>query len=256
MAAVYACRGPLDEDLVLKVSPPIANSAVEARALTHWAGRGAANLLAWDDEDGALLLERIRPGTALFEGDRSSAALAGSDERAVAAAAGALAAMQAVPAPPTGRFPSFEARLRWFLDFAAIEAEPDATGTPMLGLLERCARTLDASKDRQTLAHGDFLAKNLLLAAGGSYVAIDPLPYIGDPCSDIGHFSAYHSPVASVVPRARALAQATGNDPNRASQWAAIWMIGEACETWRDDSDDLQAWVTGAECGALLAAIR
>ncbi len=223
--------------------------------MAHWDGRGAAKLVSWDDEDGALLLERIRPGSLLFEPDRSATALPGSDERAVAAAARALAAMQAVPAPSKGQFPSFEAKLRWFLDFAAVEAEPDAAGTPMLGLLERCARALDASKERETLAHGDFLAKNLLLEADGSYVAIDPLPYMGDPCSDIGHFSAYHSPVASVITRAQAIALATGNDPKRASQWAAIWMIGEACETWREDSNELQAWVKGEQCAALLGAL-
>jgi streptomycin 6-kinase len=124
----------------------------------------------------------------------------------------------------------------------------------MLPLLQRCARTLDTSAKHKTLCHGDFLAKNLLLGAGGRYVAVDPLPFIGDPCSDIGHFSSYHSPVATVIQRARTIAEATGNDPERAAQWAAVWTIGEACETWREDSDDLQAWVVGEECQTLLRA--
>ena len=46
------------------------------------------------------------------------------------------------------------------------------------------------------------------------------------------------------------------NDPSRAAQWAAVWMVGEACETWREDSDDVQAWVRGDECQALLASCR
>ena len=99
------------------------------------------------------------------------------------------------------------------------------------------------------------MAKNLLLAADGSYVAVDPLAYVGDTCADIGHFSSYHSPVSTVIPRARAIADATGNDPDRSAQWAAVWMIGEACETWREDSDDLQAWVQGETCRRLLESI-
>ena len=252
IGAVHGCRGANGEDLVLKLSPPFANPADEARALAHWGGKGAAKLVAWDEEAGALLLERIRPGTFLMERDRSVV----DDELAVRAAAGALAAMQAVPPPPADTFPSFEEKRRWWLAWNEVNGEPGAAGTPMLPLFERCARILDASAKRKTLAHGDFVAKNLLLRDDGSYVAVDPLPYIGDPCADIGHFSSYHSPVATVIPRARAIAEATGNDPDRAAQWAALWMIGEACETWREDSDDLQAWVQSAECQALLDSIE
>jgi hypothetical protein len=124
----------------------------------------------------------------------------------------------------------------------------------MLPLFEHCALRLDASAKRKTLAHGDFVAKNLLLGPDGRHVAVDPLPYIGDPCSDAGQFSAYHSPVGTVIPRACAIAEATGNDPDCAAPWAAVWMVFQACETWRDDSDDVQAWVVGDECRRLLHA--
>lgn len=251
LAAVYGCTGPRREDLVLKISPPLANPPLEARALAHWGGNGAARLLAWDESAGALLLERIRPGTLLMDQDRSVT----DDELAVRAATWALASMQSVPAPPVGRFPSFDDKFRWWLDYTRAYGEPEAAGTAMLPLMERSARALDASAPNKTLAHGDFLAKNLLLRNDGRYVAVDPLPYIGDPASDCGHFSAYHSPVATVIPRARAIAKATGNDPDRAAQWAAVWTIGEACETWREDSDDLEAWVHGNECHAILASI-
>lgn len=250
LAAVYGCTGRHGEDLVLKLSPPLANPAIEARALDHWRGNGAAKLVAWDESAGALLLERIRPGSLLMDQDRSVT----DDELAVRAASWALAAMQSVPPPAVGSFPSFEEKFRWWLDYTRAYGEADAAGTAMLPLMERAARALDASARYRTLAHGDFLAKNLLLRGDGRYVAVDPLPYSGDPASDCGHFSAYHSPVATVIPRARAIAEATGNDPDRAAQWAAIWTVGEACETWREDSDELQAWVAGDECQELLAS--
>jgi hypothetical protein len=34
---------------------------------------------------------------------------------------------------------------------------------------------------------------------------------------------------------------ATGKQAGRAAQWAAVWMVFQACETWRDESDDVQA---------------
>jgi streptomycin 6-kinase len=247
---VRGCTGRDGEDLVLKVSPPHAHPSNEANALAHWGGRGAARLVAWDGELGALLLERIRPGTFLMERDRSVT----DDVLAVTAASIALATLQAVAAPPAGSFPSFEEKLRWWLDYAAVHAETDAVGTAMLPLFERCALRLDASAKRVTLAHGDFVAKNLLLGPDGGYVAVDPLPYIGDVCSDAGQFSAYHSPAGTVIPRARAVAEASGNDPDRAASWAAVWMIFQGCETWREDSDDVQAWVAGDECRRLLDA--
>lgn len=249
IADVRGCTGPSGEDLVLKISPPLADPAQEAAALSHWGGRGAVKLVDWNADLGALLLERIRPGTLLMDRDRS----VHDDELAVFAASHALAAMQSLPAPRAGFVLSFEERLQWCLDYTAVYGETDAAGTPMLPLLQQCARRLHATAERMTLAHGDFIAKNVLLGPDGRYVAVDPLPFIGDPASDVGQFSAYHSPVATVTLRARAIAEATGNDPDRAAQWAAVWTVFQACETWRDDSDDLQAWVVGDECQRLLA---
>lgn len=248
LGEVRGCLGAAGEDLVLKLSPPFANPQHEAGALAQWCGHGAAMLVDSDADIGALLLERIRPGTYLMERDRS----APDDELAISAASSVLSAMQSVPAPPAHTFPSFSEKLRWWVDYAAFYAEPHAAGTALLPLFEECALRLDASAQRKTLAHGDFVAKNLLLGPDGRFVSVDPMPFIGDPSSDIGQFSAYHSPVATIVPRARAIALATGNDPDRAASWSAVWTVFQACETWREDSDDVQAWVMGDECQRLL----
>ncbi|OAI41032.1 hypothetical protein AYO38_04740 [bacterium SCGC AG-212-C10] len=248
LAEVRGCTGPNGEDLVLKMSPPMAKPAYEAAALAHWRGHGAAKLVAWDADDGALLLKRVRPGTFLMERDRSTP----DDELAIRAASQVLRALQSAPAPAGGTFPSFEERMQWWLEFTARYGEADAVGTRMLPLIERAALRLHASTQRQTLAHGDFVAKNMLLGTNGYYVAIDPLPLIADPCLDIGQFTAYHSPVATVLDRARSIADATGNDRDRAEGWAAVWTAFQACETWREDSDDVQRWAVGEDCQRLL----
>jgi streptomycin 6-kinase len=247
---VFACRGPQGQDLVLKLSPPLTSVEEEARALLHWGGKGSATVVDWSGPDSALLLERIRPGIYIMERDRSRT----DDDLAVRAASDVLNSLHSVPPPAPGVFPSFEERLRWWLDYTARYGEPDAAGTAMLPKLERCALALHASAKRKTLLHGDFVAKNLLLGPDGRYVAVDPIPCIGDPCCDVGQFTSYHSPVATCIQRAHAIAEATGNDPGRAAQWAAIWMVYQACETWREDSDDVQAWATNDECQALLEA--
>lgn len=252
LGRVFACEDANGKDLVLKFSPPMAGAALEARALLHWDGQGAARLVDWNADDNALLLERVRPGTFLMERDRSRP----DDELAVRAAAGALEAMQSVPQPPGGQFPSFQERLRWWLEYNARFGESSAAGTALLPSLERCARALDASAPGRSLLHGDFVAKNLLDAGDGKFVAIDPIPCIGDPCSDIGQFTAYHSPVSTTTFRAREIAARSGHNAERAAQWAAVWMIFQACETWREDSDDVQGWVRGDECAGLLASVR
>jgi streptomycin 6-kinase len=94
--------------------------------------------------------------------------------------------------------------------------------------------------------HGDFIDKNLLFDGGG-YVATDPIPRVGDPCSDIGFFAAYHPPARGLLDTAADIARAMGEDVDRAVQWASVLAVGEACETWRADSDDLQAVVRGLE---------
>src|SRR5206468_2673829 len=54
-------------EAVLKINFPEWETDQEADALAHWDGHGAARLLARDDERGAVLMERLRPGGSLWE---------------------------------------------------------------------------------------------------------------------------------------------------------------------------------------------
>jgi streptomycin 6-kinase len=51
--------------IVLKLGVPNPELASEIEAMRAWAGRGAARILLADPKEGALVLERLRPGTAL-----------------------------------------------------------------------------------------------------------------------------------------------------------------------------------------------
>ena len=229
---VYACDG----ELVIKLTVTSDERAAEAAALHAWDGRGAVQLLDVDEEHDALLLPRIRPATHLPSGGHDAA---------VQVAAGLLARLHV--APTTFRFPSTEEaydvhEVLCVRDATREPGKPDPIGLRMLPAARAEMHRLQASSEREVLLHGDFIDKNLLLGADG-YVATDPIPRIGDPCSDIGFFAAYHPPASRLLDLAADVADALGEDAERAVRWAMVWAVGEACETWRADSDELQAVV-------------
>ena len=229
---VFAC----DDELVIKLTVTAEERAAEAAALRAWDGRGAVALLDVDEEHDALLLPRIRPATHLPSGDHDAA---------VEVAAGLLARLHG--AVSTFGFPSTEEaydvhEALCIRDATREPGKPEPVGLRMLPMARAEMHRLEASDRRQVLLHGDFIDKNLLLGAEG-YVATDPIPRLGDPCSDIGFFVAYHPPASRLLDLAADVARTMGEDVDRAVRWAMVWAVGEACETWRADSDDLQAVV-------------
>ena len=101
------------------------------------------------------------------------------------------------------------------------------------------------------MLHGDFLDKNLL-RNGARYVAIDPIPRVGDPCADVGFFAAGHRPATRILQRADAIAEQMSLDRLRAQRWAAVWTVLQTCHAWREDQSDLESVVAGSEFDRLL----
>lgn len=110
------------------------------------------------------------------------------------------------------------------------------------------AMNLCATTERTVLLHGDFVDKNLL-RSGAGYVAIDPIPRIGDPCSE----PACHPPATTILQRAGAVAGHMGLDRQRALRWAAVWAVLQTCQAWRDDQSDLKACLSSDQFEHLLA---
>ena len=241
VSRVFMCRDEAGQGRILKLAPPEAYADREASALRHWDGSGAPRLIAFAADLGALLLERISPGTQLPQGE---------DETAAPLVAATLRRLWS-RGTPRSRFPAFVEALNEWTIRARASAEPGTAGTALLDRAVARARALDAETSAHVLLHGDFIDKNLLLGSDG-YVAVDAIPAIGDPCSDIGFYAAYHPPAAGIADRARGVARHAGLDPDRSARWAAVWAVGEATQTWRADSDELQAWVAGPEASSLL----
>lgn len=229
--------------LILKLSPPAAVPALEAAALSLWGGTAAVGLRGWDPDTGALLLDRLVPGTQLPPG---------GDERTARIAAHVLRHLHAVTVPAGHPFPALSQTFDAYLERVRMEADWSTVGVRLLQQCRDAAVRLWSTTAQTVLLHGDFIDKNLLLGATG-YVAIDPMPRMGDPCSDVGFFASFHPPARSIASKARAIASLLGYDRERSERWAAVWAVGEACETWREDSDELQAWMSGPEAERLLA---
>jgi streptomycin 6-kinase len=207
--------------VVVKLTPTPEEARLEAAALASWAHTEAAvRLIDADISYGALLLERIRPGTPLPGGDPVS----------VEIAAGLLsnlhlAAHGELPFPALEDiYVRLESRTRDDADFEQRTRGDPARGAAGLERLETAraaAMNLCATTERTVLLHGDFLDKNLL-RSGAGYAAIDPIPRIGDPCADVGFFAACHPPASTILQRAGAVAEHMGLDRQRALRWAAV----------------------------------
>jgi len=200
-AWLYDCVDDTGASLVLKLAPPddvggrlvpAAKAALEAAALRTWQGRGAPAVRAFDVESGALLLERVVPGTHLPQND---------PEAGARVAAEVLAALHRAEVDPTRVFPRLADWFDGLIGFGTPmheRDEPDAIGWRYLDLARAAGVALCTADGPQVLLHGDFVNKNLLRGPAG-YVAVDPLPMLGDPCCDVGFFAASYRPATHVV---------------------------------------------------------
>jgi streptomycin 6-kinase len=250
-ATVLDALGTDGTSVVLKLCRNREVARVEAAALRRWSATGAAVRLVDVDEGlGALLLERLQPGTPLPRGPVG-----------VAVAADLLAAMHDVDpgghgfAGLSGTSAAEVRQARQDLEHerrtrgepdrarAAEEALPAAAA-----LLERLAD----DRTRRVLLHGDFLTKNVLRAPHG-YRVVDPLPRIGDPCSDAGMFAS-DQVAGSILDVAGSIADRLGLDAERVVAWATVWTILQAAQAWRPDQERLDELVASREVRRVLAA--
>jgi streptomycin 6-kinase len=157
-------------DVVLKLNAPSHYEADhEAEALARWGGDGAVRIVARDDERRALLLERCRPGTCLWD--------AGVDEPVVVA--GLLPRLWSGPAAPHPfRLLADEAD-RWAED---VPERHRLEGEPFERRLVDVAVDVFRSVDREAawLVNQDLHGGNILRSEREPWLVIDPKPLVGE----------------------------------------------------------------------------
>ena len=171
-AAGYVVRAELDDGMpaVLKLIYPHREAEHEAAALTTWDGDGAIRLLRYDAERWAILIERCDPGTLLAHAD---------PETALAVLVDVLPRLwKRVDGP----FHSLADEAAIWLD--EIPTEWDRAGRPCeRALLDDVMETLSdlaASQGEQVLLHQDLHTDNVLAARREKWLAIDPMPLLGE----------------------------------------------------------------------------
>src|SRR5215213_2180069 len=179
---------------VLKVSRHVEETRNEIAALRLWDGDGAARLLAADADLGAVLTERLEPGSMLTE------VAAVDDDAATEIAAGVLRRLwRAVPE---------RHGLRSLADWCAaydrnrVALSRGADGFPasLFRRADALRRDLLASTERDSVLHGDLHHANVLRAERDPWLAIDPKGLTGDRCFDLCMF--FRNPLPTGVPPA------------------------------------------------------
>ncbi|MHB0877778.1 MAG: aminoglycoside phosphotransferase family protein [Anaerolineae bacterium] len=225
--------------VVLKVCYPDREFYTEAEALRLYDGRGCARLLAADLEQGAMLVERVLPGSPLSEVH---------DEEEVADVAAAVMRRLWRPAPPAHNFPTVD---DWVMGMVrkgpALKASaphfPWRLVDQALGLYRQLAPTaVDA-----VLLHGDLHQGNILSAEREPWLAIDPKGIVGPPIWETGPL--FLNAIEDDTPDDEArgildrvavrLARSLGFDLGEIRAWgvvrgvlAAFWTIEDGGQEW------------------------
>ena len=202
LACFVEARTADGRDAVLKLSSPSARGADELAALQAWAGDGAPLVLAADGRRGAVLLERILPGTVASN----------ADPREVAAL------LRRLHVSPLPGLPDLDTIVRRRLDRAVAEARANpAREAWAREALERLATKAPPS----ALLHGDFEERNLLRCSRRGLCAIDPLPCVGDPSYDAAYW-AHASGRPGRRARFEAISAALDVEPAHLRDWCGV----------------------------------
>jgi streptomycin 6-kinase len=158
-------------EAVLKINLPDRETEHEATALAHWDGDGATRVYEYDEPRRALLLERLRPGTQLWELPEEEAL------PIAAAVAGRLASRPA----PAGVFQRLEDEAARWAD--ELPGDWERAGRPFeQSLLDEALavfRELGPTQGEQVVVNQDFHGGNVLASERG-WLAIDPKPLAGE----------------------------------------------------------------------------
>ncbi|MFI9644541.1 aminoglycoside phosphotransferase family protein [Micromonospora sp. NPDC051925] len=216
---------PDDTPAVLKLQYPAPDSRHEADALAHWDGEAAVRLLAHDPKRRALLVERCRPGSPLYElpCDEAVDVIAGLLPRLWRRAAGPFTPLAEEATGWLNRLPEKWERAGRPYERRLVDAAIDKL------------RWLIDSQGEQVLVNQDLHAGNVLRATREPWLVIDPKPLLGERefavVPIVRGVELGHSPEA-VRRRLDRITGALGLDRERVVGWTIAH-----CLAWSLDGD-------------------
>jgi streptomycin 6-kinase len=162
--------------VVLKVGFPGRELMTEIEALRLYDGHGIVRLLDSDREQGALLLERLSPGTMLAE--------VADDVAATSIAAGVMRKLWQGPGGTPPAEHTFPSVADWAAGLHRLRDEFGGGAGPFPAALVEEAETLFAeligSMGTPVLLHGDLHHENILAAEREPWLALDPKGVVGE----------------------------------------------------------------------------
>ena len=218
--------------VVLKLGVPGYELWSETDALKLYVGDGAVRLLDSDGTLGALLLERLLPGTML-------STLPDDEEATVIAARTMRQIWHPVPAEHR-----FQTVADWFSQLPELRETFGGDTGPFPAKLVEEGETLAAELFRTEAApvvlHGDLHYFNILAASRQPWLAIDPKGIIGEPAYEVGAWMRNWSPdLVEPLPllerRLTIFATALGIERARLRAWTVAHSV---LSTWWDYDAD------------------
>jgi streptomycin 6-kinase len=228
--------------LILKLGMPHPELSSEIAALRLYRGSGCARLIEAESEHGALLIERLLPGSLLLD--------LTDDDEATRIAAQVMRALWR-PAPPAPEDTVFPTAARWASGLRRLRARFDGGTGPlpdeMVQRAEALFAELLASSGAPMLLHGDLHHANILSAERASWLAIDPKGLIGEAEYEVGalirnplpRLLALPDVTAALARRFDILAETLGFDRQRMIAWSwaqailsAWWHIEDHGHGW------------------------
>ncbi len=226
--------------VVLKLGVPHGEFLREIECLAHYKGHGAPQLLASDAEHGAMLLEKIVPGTTLksyFPED---------EEASLAITATVIQQLHSAKDPQDAAFPDIE---RWHASLN-VASPSNMISEDLLTTAKQLSNHLIATQAQPVLLHADLHHDNILLGENDRWFAIDPKGIIGEPAYELGAF--IRNPFmelrrqtniqAILQRRVDAFAQYLELDRNRIVQWSFVQAVLSGCWSMEENN------VHDAEC--------
>ncbi|MEM7531084.1 MAG: aminoglycoside phosphotransferase family protein [Chloroflexota bacterium] len=171
---------PNDLPVALKLCIHNPELFTEMEALQVYDGKGAVRFIDADRQLGAILMERVQPGTML---------LAHGDNREQTEIAAQIMRQLPAPVPATHSMPMFT---RWVTRaFHDVRTELDPTERMPRKLLDKTETALNEivhNSPGDVVLHGDLHHENILFDQQQGWVAIDPKGAIGPPVLELGRF--------------------------------------------------------------------
>jgi streptomycin 6-kinase len=221
---------------VFKISRHVDETRNEIAALRLWNGNGAARLLEAGPDTGALLIERLEPGTMLSE-------VAESDDDAATLIAAEMLRTLWRPSPEKD---GFRPLATWCDAYNrnrdALSHGADGFPAGLFRRADALREELLASTSTPFVLHGDMHHFNVLRAQRAPWLAIDPKGLLGDRCFDICQF--LRNPMPAGVPvgvnrrRLDIFCSELDLDRERTKAWCFVHAMLDAC--W--DFEDGTSW--------------